>query len=196
MAEQPPRGLTISLPVAERRLGAAAPLAPTCNCPDLRARSGATAESPRVRRYGQRVAITTGGVLGEQGPPGRALKAVMRRISQFAPPRSDDEYALDLGFFTWSEGVGARPPGSPGSPGVQPWMVGRKQRRFIVRLAVPAGLSDEAEVLGWLVPSLAEVARLCREYLPTKSKQYPAESLAEEVEALAEHLSGSAGSVD
>lgn len=95
---------------------------------------------------------------------------------------------MDLGFFTWSAGLGTPPPGSPDSAGVRPWMVGRKQRRFIVQLAVPAGLKDDAAVLGWLLPSLPEVARLCREYLPTKSKQYPAESLAQEVEALAKYL--------
>jgi hypothetical protein len=67
-------------------------------------------------------------------------------------------------------------------------MVGRKQRRFIVKVAPPPGLQDEASLLRWLVPSLAEVARLCRDYLPAKSRQYPAEDLALEVEALAEHL--------
>jgi hypothetical protein len=135
------------------------------------------------------VAIITGGVLGEHGAPGRALKDVMRRISAFAPRQPDDDYALDLGFFTWSDGLGPVPPGRPGSPGVRPWMVGRKQRRFIVELAPPAGLDDETAVLDWLLPALNEVAGLCREYLPTKSRQYPAESLAVEVEALATHLS-------
>ncbi len=67
-------------------------------------------------------------------------------------------------------------------------MVGRKQRRFIVKVALPPGLQDEASVARWLVPSLAEVAGLCRQYLPTKSREYPAEALAPEVEALAEHL--------
>ena len=85
--------------------------------------------------------------------------------------------------------MGPVPPGRPGSPGVRPWMVGRKQRRFIVELAPPAGLDDETAVLDWLRPALNEVAGLCREYLPTKSRQYPAESLAVEVEALATHLS-------
>jgi hypothetical protein len=67
-------------------------------------------------------------------------------------------------------------------------MVGRKQRRFIVKVALPPGLQDEASVARWLVPSLAEVAGLCRQYLPTKPREYPAEALAQEVEALAEHL--------
>ena len=146
--------------------------------------------SKQDRRYGAVVAIITGGVLGEHGAAGRALQGVMRRVSQFAPRTSDDEYVLDLGFFTWSAGLGPPPPDSPESPGVRPWMVGRKQRRFVVQLAPPTGLEDEAAVLGWLKPSLAEVARLCREYLPTKSRQYPAESLAQEVETLAEYLAG------
>jgi hypothetical protein len=67
-------------------------------------------------------------------------------------------------------------------------MVGRKQRRFIVKVAPPPGLDDEQSLLQWLVPALGEVALLCRDYLPTKSRQYPAESLAQEVEALAEYL--------
>src|SRR3954454_2020171 len=76
------------------------------------------------RRYRRWVAIITGGVLGDQGASGRALKAVMRRITAFAPRVSDDDYAIDLGFFSWSAGVGPRPPGSPDGPGVRPWMVG------------------------------------------------------------------------
>jgi hypothetical protein len=112
----------------------------------------------------------------------------MQEISRFAPSPTDDAYVVDLGFFTWSDGLGPPPPGSPDGPGVTPWMVGRKQHRFIVKVAPPRGLQDEASVVRWLVPSLAEAARLCREYLPTKSREYPAEALALEVEALAEHL--------
>jgi hypothetical protein len=43
--------------------------------------------------------------------------------------------------------------------------------------------------VAWLVPALRDVAGLCRDYLPGKSRQYPAESLAQEVEALAADLS-------
>lgn len=100
-------------------------------------------------RYCACVPIVTGGVLGELGVAGRALKGVMRRISQFAPRTSDDEYVVDLGFFTWREGLGPPPPGSPKEPGVSPWMVGRKQRRFIVTLALPPGLEDKCSVLAW-----------------------------------------------
>jgi hypothetical protein len=82
-------------------------------------------------RYVPGVAISTGGVLGEHGPPAHALRAVMRRISQFAPRASEEEYTLDLGFYSWSPGLGPPPPGSPDFPGVRPWMVGRKQRRFM-----------------------------------------------------------------
>ena len=67
-------------------------------------------------------------------------------------------------------------------------MVGRKQRRFVVKLGVPPGLANEAEVTGRLISCLPEVARLCREYLPAKSGQYPAERLAQEIEALAASL--------
>lgn len=137
------------------------------------------------------MAITTGGVFGEHGLPGRALKSVVPRISRFAPRGSDDEYVVDIGFFTWSQELGPPPPGSPDAPGVSPWMVGRKQRRFIAKVAPPPGLDDEASVIRWLVPSLEEVARLCREHLPTTARQYPAEALAQEVEALAGHLAES-----
>ena len=138
------------------------------------------------------MAIITGGVLGEQGDPGRALKAITRQITQFAPRTTDDDYAVDLGFFTWRPALGPPPPGSPESPGVRPWMVGRKQRRFIVQLAPPPGLDTESALLAWLLPALHEVAQLCRDYLPTKSRQYPAESLALEVEALARYLANPA----
>ena len=144
----------------------------------------------RPANYGVGVAISTGGVFGEHGEPGRVLKVVIQRISRFAPRQSEDDYTLDLGFFTWSTSLGPPPQGSPKEPGVSPWMVGRKQRRFIVKLAPPSGLSAEASLLAWLVPALDEVAALCRDYLPTKSRQYPAESLALEVEALAEFLAG------
>ena len=132
--------------------------------------------------------IIAGGVLGEHGEAGRTLKTVMQRISKFAPRESDDDYVVDIGFATWSPGLGPPPPGMPTEPGVTAWMVGRKQRRFIVKVAPPPGLSDEQSLLAWLVPALGEVARLCRDYLPTKSRQYPAEALAQEVEALADHL--------
>jgi hypothetical protein len=135
-----------------------------------------------------RVAIITGGVLGEMGPAGRTLKGVIRQIAAFAPRSSDDDFAVDIGFFTWSRGLGPKPPKSPEEPGVTPWMVGRKQRRFIVQVAPPPGLEDEAALLEWLVPALDQVAELCRSYLPTKSREYPAEALAQEVEALAAYL--------
>jgi hypothetical protein len=69
------------------------------------------------RRYRRRVAIITGGVLGEHGAPGQALKAVMRRITAFAPRATEGDYVVDLGFFSWTPGVGPRLPGSPDGPG-------------------------------------------------------------------------------
>lgn len=139
------------------------------------------------------MAISSGGVLGEQGDPGCVLKGVMRRISKFAPRASDEDYVLDLGFYTWRPSLGPVPSGGPTEPGVRPWMVGRKQRRFIVELAPPPGLDDEESLLAWLVPALNEAADLCRVYLPTKSRHYPAEELALEAEALAVWLTSTRG---
>ena len=109
----------------------------------------------------------------------------MQRVGRFAP-REPEDYFVDVAFWSWPPNF--PPEGGPGFVGVRPHMVGRKQKRFIVMHSVPAGLDTEEKVLDWLVPSLAETARLCREYLPTKSKAFPAESLAQEVEGLARHL--------
>ena len=67
-------------------------------------------------------------------------------------------------------------------------MVGRKQRRFIVWHSVPAGLDSAEAVRDWLAGILPETARIVREYLPTRSKAYPAEDLASAVERLAAAL--------
>ncbi len=72
--------------------------------------------------------------------------------------------------------------------GVTPGPVGRTQRRFIVWHSVPHGLDTVEKVRAWLVEVLPETERLVREYLPTKSKAYPAEQLGDEVTALREHL--------
>jgi hypothetical protein len=67
-------------------------------------------------------------------------------------------------------------------------MVGRRQRRFIVWIGVPPDLRDARAGREWLVWVLAEVAEIVRQYLPAKSKRYPAEGLADEVLALCDSL--------
>jgi hypothetical protein len=92
------------------------------------------------------------------------------------------DYAVDLAFRTWD------PRRMPEFVGPRPGMVGRSQRRFIVWIGVPPDLSDARADREWLVLVLAEVAELVRQYLPTKSKRYPAEELADEVLQLRDAL--------
>ena len=105
----------------------------------------------------------------------------MRRVRDFAP-RQDGDYVVDIAFRSWD------PRKEPEFHGVQPAMVGRKQRRFIVWHSVPVGLDTDDRLTEWLVSVLPETARLCREHLPTKSRAYPAEDLARQVGQLAAHL--------
>jgi hypothetical protein len=127
--------------------------------------------------------FATGGILEEWGAPQRALNEVQREILAFNGRESDDAYCIDLAMLTWHN---FREPRQP--PGVTPGPVGRSQRRFIVWHSVPQGLDTAAKVRGWLVEVLPETERLAREYLPTKSKAYPAAQLGDEVVALREHL--------
>ncbi|MGA9224452.1 MAG: hypothetical protein WBZ57_25035 [Pseudomonas graminis] len=109
----------------------------------------------------------------------------MKQVRDFAPRLSDEDYVVDIAFRSWH--VHREPEFS----GVQADMVGRKQRRFVVWHSVPLGLDTAEAVRKWLVSVLPETARLVREYLPTKSKAYPAEQLATEVDALRTMLSRS-----
>lgn len=122
--------------------------------------------------------ISTGGVIEEWGPPRHALAEVMKQVRGFAPRLSDEDYVVDIAFRSWHAHR------EPEFTGVQADMVGRKQRRFIVWHSVPLGLDTPQAVRQWLVSVLPETVRLLREYLPTKSKSYPAEQLAADVETL------------
>lgn len=126
----------------------------------------------------------TGGILVEWGRPKQALRVVQRQIRAF-DARQDDDFVVDIAFRTWHN---LREPEEP--YGVTPGMVGRKQRRFIVWHSVPKGLETPAAVRGWLCDALIDTERVVREYLPTKSKAYPAEDLAHEVGQLREYLRG------
>jgi hypothetical protein len=130
------------------------------------------------------VAIITGGIIEEWGKPKVALRDVMQQVRRFKPRQLDDEYAVDVAFRSWD------PRRTPEFTGVMAAMVGRKQRRFIVWHSVPIGLETSDAVRSWLVSVLPETARLVREHLPTKSKAYPAEELAIEIEQLRAALMG------
>ncbi|MCW2543226.1 MAG: hypothetical protein JWM40_778 [Frankiales bacterium] len=127
------------------------------------------------------MAISTGGITEEWGEPKQCLIRLMRLVRDFAP-RHEDDYFVDIAFRSWHNFR------EPEFLGVRPDMVGRKQRRFIVWHSVPQGLATDTDAQHWLASVLPETARLCREHLPTKSRAYPAEELAREVEALAAHL--------
>jgi hypothetical protein len=127
--------------------------------------------------------FVTGGLLQEWGPPQRALRTVQAEIRDFNGRTSDSDYCVDLAMLTWHN---FREPEQ--LPGVTPGPVGRQQRRFIVWHSVPKGLDTPEQVRTWLVNVLPETERLVREFLPTKSKAYPAQQLANEVAALRNHL--------
>jgi hypothetical protein len=106
---------------------------------------------------------------------------VQRAVNVFAPPdfESDSDYVLDLAlrdtFFD---------PNEERYFGVRPGMVGRKQRRFIIWFSVPPDLADRDAAWTWFVEQLPEASRLVREYLPRKSKAYPIDQLADELDRL------------
>ncbi|MDQ0276539.1 hypothetical protein QO003_000842 [Arthrobacter silviterrae] len=128
------------------------------------------------------MAISTGGIVEDWGPPRWALQEVKKQVATFAPRQSDQDYVVDVAFRSWHLHK------EPEFTGVQAAMVGRKQRRFIVWHSVPKGLDTAEAVRDWLVSVLPETARLVREYLPGKSKSYPSEELAAEIDGLREML--------
>jgi len=130
------------------------------------------------------MAIVTGGIIEEWGAPRRALDEVMKEIRRFKPRQRDDDYVVDIAFRSWD------PRKPPEFVGVKAGMVGRKQRRFIVWHSVPVGLETQEAVTSWLASVLPETTRVVREHLPTKSKAYPADELAIEIEQLRAALAG------
>ena len=130
--------------------------------------------------------FVTGGLLQEWGPPRQALLAVLREIRDFNGRVDDDDYCVDLAMLTWPN---FREPDEP--PGVAPGPVGRTQRRFTVWHSVPKGLATPEQVRAWLVTVLPDTERLVREHLPTKSRVFPADQLADEVVSLRRHLARS-----
>jgi hypothetical protein len=137
----------------------------------------------RARGIMSGMPIISGGVLQEWGPPQRALQTVQREITEFNGRVSDDDYCVDLAMLTWHN---FRDPEQP--PGVTPGPVGRTQRRFIIWHSVPKGLETPEQVRAWFVEVLPETERLVRQFLPRKSKAYPAQQLGDEVAALRDHL--------
>jgi hypothetical protein len=127
--------------------------------------------------------FVTGGVLEEWGPPRDSLNTVQREIRAVNGRASADDYCVDLAMLTWHN---FREPGQP--PGVTPGPVGRTQRRFIVWHSLPQGLDTPERVRSCLVELLPETERLVREFLPSKSRAYPAQQLGDEVAALRLYL--------
>ena len=128
------------------------------------------------------MAISTGGIIEDWGPSRWALQEVKKQVASFAPRQSDQDYVVDIAFHSWHLNR------EPEFTGVHAAMVGRKQRRFIVWHSVPKGLDTAPAVRAWLASVLPETARLVREYLPRKSKAYPSDQLAAEIDALREML--------
>ena len=140
------------------------------------------ADIVRAMRQDVVMAIITGGIIEGWGAPEVALRSVMREVSQFRPPRGEDDHVIDIAVRLWD------PRREPQFTGVRPGMAGRRQRRFIIWHSVPAGLDDAGSVAAWLAAALPETARLVREHLPRKSGVCPSEELAAEVECLREAL--------
>lgn len=105
---------------------------------------------------------------------------VCQELRDLVGPVDLDDYVVDLCFMTYTAGgLGSE---YAAGVGISPGMVGRKQRRFIVNLEVPPALADLAAYRRWMADALGDVADLVRGYLPTKSRAYPAERLASEVD--------------
>ena len=124
------------------------------------------------------MAISSGGVLGETGLPGEALRALIKRVAKFKPRSDDGDFVVDLAFRSWE------PWTDPEFVGVQAGAVGRKQRRVIIWHGVPRGMSEEPTLARWFAECLRDTECLLRDWLPTKSRAYPAEQLADEVAEL------------
>jgi hypothetical protein len=108
--------------------------------------------------------------------------AVCAELRQLAGAVDVDDYVVDLCFMTYT--VGGLGSDYAAGVGVSPGMVGRKQGRFIVNVEVPPALPDLHAYRTWMSRTLTEVAAIVRDYLPTKSKTYPAERLASELDDL------------
>jgi hypothetical protein len=133
------------------------------------------------------VAVKVGGIyvsaLGTRAPNEacKELQAVNGKVD-FA------DYVVDLCFMTYEQGgMGAD---YAEGVGIGPGMVGRKQRRFIVKLEMPPTLTDRTSCQAWISDALARAAAIVRDYLPLKGKDYPADRLAAEVVELRERWVG------
>lgn len=126
------------------------------------------------------VAVKVGGMY--VGGRLRDCNMVCQELRDLVGPVDFDDYVVDLCFMTYTAG-GLGSEHAAGS-GIAPGMVGRKQRRFIVNIEVPPALADLSTYRSWMANALSEVAQIVRDYLPTKSKTYPAERLASEIDDL------------
>jgi hypothetical protein len=129
------------------------------------------------------MAITVGGIY-VMTPATRLANDVCSRLDAVAGPwkEDDQDYLIDLAFLTYeADGLGAE---LAAGTGIRPGPVGRTQRRFIIWIEVPPKLADEATYNDWMTGCLSEAATIVRQHLPRKSKAYPAEDLALELDHL------------
>jgi len=123
-----------------------------------------------------------------------AAREALRELRELAGALDLADYVIDLCFLTYvKDGLGSE---YAAGVGIRPGMVGRKQRRFIINLEVPPELTDRAGIDVWITAALEEAADITRAYLPRKSRQYPADRLAGEIDELrarwVDHAAGTA----
>lgn len=101
------------------------------------------------------------------------------------------DYVVDLCFKTYVlGGLMSEVAGT----GIHAMKVIRRQRRLIVGIEVPPELGDLDDYRLWMLATLGELPPFIRGHAPARSKKFPLERLADEVDALRErwrdHLAG------
>jgi len=187
-ARDPPIGAAETW-AAQRTAAEADPV--VLRCCSSRAHANKRAlHAPAIIRH---VSIKVGGIHVASVTTGAAQEA-LRELGVLAGPVDLADYVVDLCFLTYvKDGLGSQ---YAAGVGIRPGMVGRKQRRFIINLEVPPELKDRAGVDVWITAALEEAAAITRAYLPRKSRQYPADRLAGEIDELrtrwVDHAAGAA----
>jgi hypothetical protein len=144
--------------------------------------------APAIIRH---VSVKVGGIHVSSVATGPANEA-LRELRKLTEPLDLADYVVDLCFLTSVKG-GLGSDYAAGT-GIRPAMVGWKQRRFIINLEVPPDLTDQAGIRAWITAALEEAADVTRAYLSRKSKHYPAEHLAGEIDNLRARWVDHAGS--
>lgn len=127
------------------------------------------------------MSVKVGGIYVDRAET-RVANEVCAELRRVSGEIDSTDYVVDLCFMTYLEG-GMRSEDVAGT-GIRPGTVGRRQRRFMVWIEVPPLLEDRKAYARWIAEALFEAAKIVSDYLPRKAKAYPAERLAEEVNAL------------